>query len=183
MSTDILNAPWHAEECSDEHMENCPCIVAATIDGRIQYIADGETPELAARIIADHNRVIEVENELAELKAMNNPRLRCLLVKPARDRDLYVGWSNTCEMPAGAWTRDEALAYGFPPSRLDRADKQGTSSQIGDGGWDDSGFVAEQRGWLRRDRLGDYALLWLDGKEDSAFDLLEPFDGETEVRR
>ncbi|MGW5477654.1 hypothetical protein [Streptomyces sp. NPDC004008] len=125
-----------------------------------------------------------LRDELAEVRAGQDPRLRCLLVKAAKDRDLYIGWSNMCEMPAGAWTRDEALAYGFPRSRLDRADKNGSSDlSCGDGHWDDAGFVAEQRGWLKRDRLADYALLWLADRMDEAFDLLEPFEGETEVRR
>ncbi|MFB6955500.1 hypothetical protein ACFCYB_00330 [Streptomyces sp. NPDC056309] len=124
-----------------------------------------------------------LRDELAETKANHNPRLRCLIVKASKDRDLYIGWSNSCEMPAGAWTREEALAYGFPRSRLDRAEQNGSSSLHGDGGWDDKGFVAEQRGWLRRDRLGDYAQLWLADRQDEAFDLLEPFEGETEVRR
>lgn len=55
---DRLTAPWHVEECSDEHMENCPCIVAARIKGKVHYVADGETAELAARIVADHNAVL-----------------------------------------------------------------------------------------------------------------------------
>lgn len=126
-----------------------------------------------------------LRDELAEVEAGHNPRLRCLIVKAAPDRDLYIGWSNTCEMPAGAWTRAEALAYGFPRSRLDRADTNGSSDlSCGDGHWNDAdGFIAEQRGWLRRDRLGDYAQLWLADRQDEAFDLLEPFEGETEVRR
>ena len=36
---------------------------------------------------------------------------------------------------------------------------------------------------LRRDRLGDYAVEYLHGDLQAAFDLLEPFEGETEVRR
>lgn len=135
----------------------------------------------ARELLAEIDRL---RDELAEDKASHNPRLRCLLVKAAKDRDLYIGWSNTCEMPAGAWTRAEALAYGFPRSRLDRADLNGSSDlSCGDGHWDDAGFIAEQRGWLKRDRLGDYALLWLADRQDEAFDLLEPFDGESEVRR
>lgn len=137
-------------------------------------------PYAASELLAEVDRL---RDELAEVKAGNDPRLRCLIVKAAPERDLYVGWSNICDMPAGAWTREEALAYGFPRSRLDRADQTGTSSLINDGAWDDPGFIAEQRGWLRRDRLGDYALLWLDGAHQAAFDLLEPLDGETEVRR
>lgn len=121
-----------------------------------------------------------LRDELAEEKASHNPRLRCLIVKPDRDRDLYVGWSNVCEMPAGAWTRAEALAYGFPPSRLDRADKTGTSSHGGDGSWDDAGFVAEQRGWLKRERLGDYAVAYLHGDREAAYALLEPFDSDAD---
>lgn len=120
-----------------------------------------------------------LRNELAEEKALHNPRLRCLIVKVAPDKDMYVGWSNTCEMPAGVWSRETALEYGFPPSRLDRADKNGSSDMsCGDGHWDDAGFIAEQRGWLRRDRLGDYAVEYLHGDQQRAFDLLEPFENE-----
>lgn len=120
-----------------------------------------------------------LRNELAEEKASHDPRLRCLLVKATPDRDLYVGWSNTCEMPAGTWSRETAIEYGFPPSRLDRADQTGSSSHIGDGAWDDKGFVAEQRGWLRRDRLGDYAVEYLHGDREAAYALLEPFEDDT----
>ncbi|CAL9349205.1 hypothetical protein SUDANB1_00426 [Streptomyces sp. enrichment culture] len=117
-------------------------------------------------------------DELAELKAANDPRLRCLIVKPHRDKDQYVGWSNVCDMPAGVWSRETAIEYGFPPSRLDRADDTGSSSLIGDGAWDDKGFVAEQRGWLRRERLGDYAVEYLHGDREAAYALLEPFERE-----
>lgn len=119
-----------------------------------------------------------LQTELAEEKADRNPLLRCLIVKSARDKDQYVGWSNDCEMPAGVWSRETALAYGFPPSRLDRADAAGSSSHIGDGGWDDRGFIAEQRGWLRRELLGDYAIEYLLGDREAAYALLEPFDDE-----
>ena len=81
-------------------------------------------------------------------------------------------------MPAGVWSRETALEYGFPPSRLDHADKHGSSSRIGDGAWDDRGWVAEQRGWLRRDRIGDYAVEYLTGDREAAYALLEPFDDE-----
>ncbi|MDX3839022.1 hypothetical protein [Streptomyces europaeiscabiei] len=124
-------------------------------------------------------------DELAELKAANDPRLRCLLVKAAPEKDLYVGWSNTCDMPAGVWSRESAIEYGFPPSRLDRADENGSSATNGytSGHWNDDGFVAEQRGWLRRDRLGDYAVEYLHGDRQAAYALLEPFEGESEVRK
>ena len=125
--------------------------------------------------------VRRLRDELAEEKATHDPRLRCLILKAAPDKDLYIGWSNTCEMPAGVWSRETALEYGFPRSRLDRADETGTSSHIGDGAWDDKGFVAEQRGWLRRERLGDYAVEYLTGDREAAYALLEPFDDEPAV--
>ncbi|MFE5140377.1 hypothetical protein ACFRDV_22315 [Streptomyces fagopyri] len=134
-----------------------------------------------AVLLAEIDRL---RDELAETKAGNDPRLRCLIVKAAPDRDLYIGWSNICEMPSGAWTREEALAYGFPRSRLDRADKNGSSDlSYGNGHWNDAGFIAEQRGWLKRERLGEYAQLWLAGQPEEAFNLLDPLEGETEVRR
>lgn len=127
--------------------------------------------------------VSEYEN-LLEIKAQHEGRFpRCVIVKPERDRDLYVGWSEVCEMPAGMWTREEAIAEGCPPSRLRRADERGTSSLPGFYDWDSTGMVAEQRGYLPRARLADYATAWLDGRQGEAFGLLEPFEGETEVRR
>lgn len=145
---------------------------------------EAEAQELRAKAAVDAKQIAELENELAEEKAAHNPRLRYLIVKAAPDRDLYVGWSNICEMPAGVWSRETALAYGFPPSRLDRADKNGSSDlSCGDGHWDDKGFVAEQRGWLKRDLLGDYAVEYLHGNRQAAYALLEPFEGETAVRR
>jgi hypothetical protein len=154
------------------------------------------TTPTTAELLADLERArriavaLEQENahltaELAELKASNNPRLRCLLVKAAPDKDMYVGWSNSCDMPAGVWSRETALEYGFPPSRLDRADENGSSATNGytSGHWDDDGFVAEQRGWLRRDRIGEYAVEYLHGDREAAYRLLEPFEGESEVRK
>lgn len=146
----------------------------------------GERTAPVLRRLLDAEAEIErLRDELAEEKADRHPLLRCLIVKASKDRDLYVGWSNVAEGPTGVWSRAEALAYGFPRSRLDRADADG-SSALGDyrpGLWDDDGFIAEQRGILRRDRIGDYAQRYLAGQEDAAFDLLEPFEGETEVRR
>lgn len=106
------------------------------------------------------------------------------IIKPDRGKDLYIGWSHTCEMPAWAGTRQQAIADGCPPSRLRRADERGTSIRDDFGcDWDDRGLIAEQRGFLLRSRIAKYATLWLLGRKDEAFDLLEPLDGETEVRR
>lgn len=156
----------------------------------LAWVAEHPDPDAAADLERARSIAVALEQEnakliaeLAEEKASNDPRLRCLLVKATPDRDLYVGWSNSCDMPAGVWSREAALEYGFPASRLDRADENGSSSQIGDGHWNDNGWVAEQRGWLRRDRIGDYAVKYLNGDEQAAFGLLEPFEGESEVRR
>lgn len=147
------------------------------------YMGERMAPVLR-RLLDAETEVDRLRDELAEVEAGRNPLLRCLIVKAARDRDLFVGWSNIAEGPTGLWTRAEALAYGFPRSRLDRADANGSSDlSCGDGHWDDTGFIAEQRGWLRRERLADYAQLYLSGNESAAFDLLEPFEGEKEVRR
>jgi hypothetical protein len=155
---------WQADAVADANA------VLAVVQPEVDRLA-GELGRVRAELDA-------AKAELAEEKAKHDPRLRCLLVKAAPDQDLYIGWSNISERPSGAWTRAEALAYGFPPSRLNRADETGTSSQIGDGAWSDSGFIAEQRGWLRRDRLGDYAAVHLDGNREAAYALLEPFDDE-----
>lgn len=146
-------------------------------------LADLERARSIAVALEQENA--KLTEELAELRASNDPRLRCLLIKAAPDKDLYVGWSGSCDMPAGVWSRETAIEYGFPPSRLDRADENGSSATNGytSGHWDDTGFVAEQRGWLKRERLGDYAVEYLTGDQQAAFDLLEPFEGESEVRR
>lgn len=139
--------------------------------------ADGEfiarAPEDVAALLAE---VRCLRDELAETKALNDPRLRGLLVKATPDEDLYVQWSTVCDMPGGVFSRETALEYGFPRSKVDHADKHGSSSRIGDGAWDDKGWVAEQRGWLRRDRIGDYAVEYLHGDREAAYALLEPFD-------
>lgn len=124
-----------------------------------------------------------LRDELAEVKAANDPRLRGLLIKAAKDQDLYIGWSTVADGPKGVWSRETATEFGWPRVDLDRADQTGTSARDGDGAWDDKGWVAEQLGWLRRDRIGDYAIEYLHGDRIAAYALLEPFDGESEVRR
>lgn len=59
-----LAAVWHVEECSDEYRENCPCIIATGEGDRVRYAADAETPELAARIVADHNEIAALREQL-----------------------------------------------------------------------------------------------------------------------
>lgn len=112
-----------------------------------------------------------------------------VIIKIAPDQDLYVAWSEICEMPAGVGTREQALADGIEEDRLDRADKTGTSyhrtysDETPPYAWGDDTLIAEQRGILRRHNLAEYARLHLDGEYDKAYDLLEPFEDEEEVRR
>ncbi|MFI5473168.1 hypothetical protein ACIA6D_23375 [Streptomyces cacaoi] len=57
---DLPDQTWHTEECADDDRGNCPCIVAqgsyaAEPSGALQplyYVADAETPEVAAYITA-----------------------------------------------------------------------------------------------------------------------------------
>jgi hypothetical protein len=122
--------------------------------------------------------------ELLELAAEYRNRFpRGFIVKAAPDRDLYVSWSDVVEAPVWTGTRAEAIEAGCPPSRLRRADETGTSAFPGFYDWQSNGMVAEQRGWLPRARLADYALAYADGRMEDCWDLLEPFDDETEVRR
>lgn len=119
-----------------------------------------------------------------------------IVIKPDRGRDLYVGWSTVVEAPVWWGTREQATRWlteaatrhpdrqNQPDVRLARADRYGTSDMsVRDGGWDDEGFVYEQRGWLPRHRLAALCEALARDDEPAAWDLLEPFDDETEVRR
>jgi hypothetical protein len=117
-----------------------------------------------------------------------------IVIKPDRDRDFYVGWSTVTENPHWWGPRAEVTAYiaekatghreDQPDRRLARADEYGTSDMsIRDGGWDDEGFVYEQRGWLPRRHLAEMCRLLEAGNDAGVWDLLEPFDDETPVRR
>lgn len=107
-----------------------------------------------------------------------------VIFRAAPDQDLYIGWSTICEAPTLLGTRAELLAHGIEAERLDRCDARGTSFIDYDfGGWDHDSLIAEQRGLLPRQHLAAYAELHLSGEYDKAFDLLLPFEDETEVRR
>jgi len=52
-----LDLPWHIERCANEEAGDCPCIIAQAENGEggapptaMFYVADAETPELAAYI-------------------------------------------------------------------------------------------------------------------------------------
>jgi hypothetical protein len=117
---------------------------------------------------------------------------RGFIVKPDRDTDFYVVWSNIVEAPLGTGSRADLLGEGFPEDRIHRADVTGTSMMrdlmstywgVLDGEWEDEGFIAEQRGVLPRARLAAYAKAYMDERWDDCWDLLVPFEDEAEVRR
>ncbi len=58
----------------------------------------------------------------------------------------------------------------------------GTSSIIGDGAFGDF-MIFEQRGTIACSQLADLTRYLIANDLDSAYDLCEPFDDETEVRR
>ena len=107
------------------------------------------------------------------------------VIKPDRDRDFYVVWSHVCEAPSMAGTRAEMLAEDCPESRLRRADETGSSYMAEAPGcrWGDTGLIAEQRGYLPRANFAAYVTAYMEDRMSDAWDLLEPFEGETEVRR
>lgn len=114
-----------------------------------------------------------------------------IVVKASPDEDLYVYWSSITESPVFVGKRAEMLEYlalherkpsDMPEVRVARADQCGTSALYPtrppyDGAWEDSGFIVEQRGWLPRARLGEFARLY--AADDAAcYALLEPFEDE-----
>lgn len=113
------------------------------------------------------------------------------IVKVAPDEDRYVEWSTIVDAPLGWGTRSEMVndlvrmsekkeEFARPEAekRLLRADIHGSSSFISDGGWDDAGFVVEQRGWLPRARLGAFLDSFDEAHETFDYDLLDPFEDD-----
>ena len=115
------------------------------------------------------------------------------VIKAARDRDLYMEWSEHVDAPTFVGTRAQTLDYlieefgrtGQPEARLQRADDIGTSA-IRDplspnwkypltGAWEDTGFIVQQRGWLPRDRFAEFLDAFL-VDEEKAYALLDPLD-------
>lgn len=108
---------------------------------------------------------------------------RGLVMRTKPGADLYVIWSTVAYGPM--WIGNEAelaeLLGTECADRLARARDTGTSSRFGEGGWDDTGFVAEQVGWLPRDRMHEYALAYREGGIDVAKQHLEPFEDDEPV--
>jgi hypothetical protein len=114
-----------------------------------------------------------------------------LIIKPDPDRDEYVAWSTIVEAPVCLGSADQLVAFfaeheQHPEEktreRLARADATGTSSMLGDGAFGDY-MIFEQRGRIACSKLADLARCLIAEDLDGAYDLCEPFDDETEVRR
>ena len=126
-----------------------------------------------------------------------------IIIKPERDRDLYVIWSTVVEAPLTWGDRKQTLAWAIddwrrrqpgqtpdlmsePAGRLDRADIHGTSAAGGYaffGRWDYDGFMYEQRGILPRAALARACELLEADRESEVWNLLQPFEEGVEVRR
>lgn len=116
-------------------------------------------------------------------RARGSAEPRALLVKLAHEIDFYIAWSESTESPEWYGTRVEAGERGYSEERIDRADRTGSSSYPGFCRWNHATLIAEQRGVLPRRYLRAYTLLYDAGEMQAAFDLLDPFDDETPVRR
>ena len=107
------------------------------------------------------------------------------VVKCDPNRDEYVYWSDIVEAPHLIGTRSEVRAYlarigeagEDPAARFERADRTGTSALPGFYDWSDEGFIVEQRGFLPRSRLADFARQQM-ADDQARYDLLEPFDDD-----
>jgi len=163
------------------------CAVSADPRFARQYPAEFAAAVSAGLEKAGYSIIATAELETLEETASDHRGMfpRCEVIKPSRDEDFYVGWSRNPDAPVIAGTRAEMLAADCPASRLRRADEAGTSYRAAADGcsWDDAGLVAEQRGFLPRANLAAYTRALMEDRAADAWDLLEPFDGESEVRR
>lgn len=106
------------------------------------------------------------------------------IVKINKEDDFYVYWSDIVEAPHCWGTKAEVSDYikriwdDTSFGRFERADAYGSSaySWADTYGWDDSGFIYKQLGFLKRAKLGEFLASF--NKEENEFDLalLEPFD-------
>jgi hypothetical protein len=108
-----------------------------------------------------------------------------------RDQDEYVWWSDIVEAPLAVGTREEIIEAmrecgrdpeEMAPSRFERADRTGCSAMWPSTdrpvyGFDDEGPIAEQRGVVPRALISEYARRRI-ADDPTAYDLLEPFDGD-----
>jgi hypothetical protein len=108
------------------------------------------------------------------------------VVKCAPGGDEYVYWSDIAEAPRVVGTRAEVAGYMVGighgddlDARFDRADRTGTSALSGFYDWSDTGPIAQQRGVVPRDRLGEFSRLYL-ADDNLCWALLESFEDSPE---
>ena len=111
-----------------------------------------------------------------------------IIIKPERDRDMYVEWPTVVDVPTAHGDRAEMLRilhadpqarrHAAPEQRLTQADKVGSSSQVGEFWWDDDVFVFRQDGMLARRDLVRAVELLAAGRDDEVLALLAPFDDD-----
>ena len=115
------------------------------------------------------------------------------VIKPHRDKDQYVYWSEIVDAPHCWGTREEILTYlqeldagPIPEQRMDRADEFGTSALWGSPriySFDDENrsVIYEQRGTVKVENLWDFCnSLLAAGPEWEEF--ITPFeDDESEM--
>lgn len=122
-----------------------------------------------------------------------------IVVKCDPTEDLYLVWNRVADGPEFVGDRMALMQYlgsgRTEPTqngeetiqeRIRRADTTGTSCRPDpnpnvsvyplDGSWEDSGFVYDQRGWLPRERLSDFARAILDNQDELVY--LDPFDDD-----
>jgi hypothetical protein len=115
-----------------------------------------------------------------------------VIIRQAPDLDEYVVWCTSSERFVAVGDRAEIArdAAELEPerddldARLDHLDLHGSSMiPYTLGWWDHEALIYEQRGLLPRRYLYLAALLQIASRHDEVWNLLEPFEGETEVRR
>lgn len=118
------------------------------------------------------------------------------VVRPSKDEEFYVLWSDITDSPycwgnraemRENWRHMGSHVGPWDEERFDRADRVGSSALWPSRtnpiyGWDDDVFIYDQRGILRRANLKAACARLGEDEHADIGDLLEPFDDETEVR-
>lgn len=115
------------------------------------------------------------------------------LIKVNKEEDFYCVWSTVTDSPhywgRGGEVAQRLLEY-YPTGcsigtalreiseRFERADEHGTSAMAYKEfyGWDDSGFIYDQLGWLPRKKLGEFLRSYDHGEDRFDLSILEPFE-------
>lgn len=66
------------------------------------------------------------------------------LIKPDKEEDFYVLWCGYTDRPIGTGTRQDWMEYepeNYSEDRMERTDRNGSSSMIRSGWWDKDRFI------------------------------------------